>query len=73
MGAAYELGALAALDESIEGLKLSAMDIYVGVSAGAFLAAGLANGLSPHAMVRLFIERSQGTEFVCSAHKATAC
>jgi predicted acylesterase/phospholipase RssA len=56
LGAAYELGALAALDESIEGLKLSALDVYVGVSAGAFLAAGLANGLSPHAMVRLFIE-----------------
>lgn len=56
LGAAYELGALAALDESIDGLQLSALDVYVGVSAGAFLAAGLANGLSPHAMVRLFIE-----------------
>lgn len=56
LGAAYELGALAALDESIVGLELAALDIYVGVSAGAFLAAGLANGLSPHAMVRLFIE-----------------
>lgn len=56
LGAAYELGALAALDESIVGLELAALDVYVGVSAGAFLAAGLANGLSPHAMVRLFIE-----------------
>lgn len=56
LGAAYELGALAALSESIDGLDLTALDVYVGVSAGAFVAAGLANGLSPHAMVRLFVE-----------------
>jgi len=56
LGAAYELGALAALSESIDGLDLTRLDVYVGVSAGGFLAAGLANGLSPHAMVRLFVE-----------------
>jgi predicted acylesterase/phospholipase RssA len=56
LGAAYELGALAALQESIHGLDLTELDTYVGVSAGSFLAAGLANGLSPVAMVRLFIE-----------------
>jgi predicted acylesterase/phospholipase RssA len=56
LGAAYELGALAALSESIDGLDLTALDVYVGVSAGAFVAAGLANGLSPHAMVRMFVE-----------------
>jgi NTE family protein len=56
LGAAYELGALAALAESIDGLDLTGLDVYVGVSAGAFLAAGLANGLSPHAMVRMFVE-----------------
>jgi predicted acylesterase/phospholipase RssA len=56
LGAAYELGALAALSESIDGLDLTGLDVYVGVSAGAYLAAGLANGLSPHAMVRLFVE-----------------
>jgi predicted acylesterase/phospholipase RssA len=56
LGAAYELGALAALSESIDGLDLTRLDVYVGVSAGAFLAAGLASGLSPHAMVRLFVE-----------------
>ena len=56
LGAAYELGALAALSESIRGLDLTRLDVYVGVSAGGFLAAGLANGLTPHAMVRLFVE-----------------
>jgi NTE family protein len=59
LGIAYELGALAALSESIDGLDLTALDVYVGVSAGAFLAAGLAHGLTPHAMVRMFVE----TEF----------
>lgn len=56
LGVAYELGALAALSESIEGLDLTGLQVYVGVSAGAFLAAGLASGLTPHAMVRMFVD-----------------
>ena len=39
VGAIFELGALRALDESIEGLRLHDLDVYVGVSAGAFIAA----------------------------------
>jgi predicted acylesterase/phospholipase RssA len=31
-------------------------DVYVGVSSGSFVAAGLANGISPRAMHRMFIE-----------------
>lgn len=58
LGAAYELGALAALDEAIDGLDLNGLDSYVGVSAGAFIAAGLANGKTAHHMVRLFIDDS---------------
>ncbi len=56
LGAAYELGALAALAEGVDGLDLNALDSYVGVSAGAFIAAGLANGKTPHQMVRLFVD-----------------
>ncbi|MCD6734615.1 MAG: patatin-like phospholipase family protein [Burkholderiaceae bacterium] len=56
MGAAYELGALCALAESIDGLDLTRLDTYVGVSAGAFIAAGLVNGISAHRMVRMFVE-----------------
>ncbi len=56
LGAAYELGVLAALSESIDGLDLTRMDAYVGVSAGSFIAAGLANGVTPHEMVRMFVE-----------------
>ena len=36
LGAMYEIGVLMALDESLDGLDLNAMDIYVGVSAGVF-------------------------------------
>lgn len=56
LGAVYELGSLCALAEGIDGLDFKALDVYVGVSAGAFICAGLANGLSPHQMVRRFVE-----------------
>ncbi|MEO7030827.1 MAG: patatin-like phospholipase family protein [Herbaspirillum sp.] len=56
LGAVYEIGALAAIEESIDGLDLNAADIYVGISAGAVVASGLANGITPHRMCRLFIE-----------------
>jgi NTE family protein len=56
LGAAYELGVLAALCESINGLDLNALRSYVGVSAGGYVAAGLANGMTPHQMIRLFVE-----------------
>ncbi len=56
LGAAYELGALAALAEAIDGLQLNQLDAYVGVSAGSFIAAGLANGISPYDMVRMFVD-----------------
>ena len=46
VGAVYELGALRALEESVDGLRLHHLDVYVGVSAGAFVAASLANGIS---------------------------
>lgn len=55
IGAMYELGALRALDEAIEGLDLSRLDCYVGVSSGAFLAAGLANRIGTREMCRIFL------------------
>lgn len=68
LGAAYELGALAALAESIDGLALNQLDAYVGVSAGSFIAAGLANGLSPYQMVRMFVDSADSaTSFDPSA------
>lgn len=56
LGGIYEIGALVALAESLEGMDFNDVDIYVGVSSGAFIAAGLANGLTPARMCRMFIE-----------------
>ena len=56
LGAMYEIGVLMALDEGLVGLDLNDMDIYVGVSAGSFLTAGLANQLTPTEIYRLFID-----------------
>lgn len=55
IGGMYELGALRALDEALEGLDLTRLDCYVGVSSGAFLAAGLANRIDTAEMCRIFI------------------
>jgi predicted acylesterase/phospholipase RssA len=56
LGAIYEIGALVALDEVLRGFDLTDCGIYVGVSSGSFIAAGLANGLTPRAMYQMFIE-----------------
>lgn len=56
LGAIYEIGALCALQESLSGLDFNDLEHYVGVSAGGFIAAGLANGMSPRALCATFIE-----------------
>jgi NTE family protein len=56
LGAMYEVGVLAALSEALPTLDFTKLHSYVGVSAGAYVTAGLANGISPREMVRLFIE-----------------
>jgi NTE family protein len=55
IGGMYELGALRAMDEALDGLDLTRMDCYVGVSSGAFLAAGLANRMDTAEICRIFI------------------
>ena len=55
LGGTYEVGALLALDEALDGADLNALHAYVGVSAGAFIAAGLANGVSPSQMAQIFV------------------
>ena len=59
LGAIYEIGALCALDESLEGLSFTELHHYVGVSAGGFIAAGLANGMTPRELCTAFIENDQ--------------
>ncbi len=59
-GAIYEIGALMALQESLDGLDLDDLDCYVGVSAGGFIAAALANHIPVAEIHRLFIEGEEG-------------
>lgn len=60
LGAFFELGALQALAESVDGLDLTRLHAYVGVSSGSLLAACLANGLTPVDMGRLVIANESG-------------
>ena len=55
IGGMYELGALRAMDEALDGWDPTRLDCYVGVSSGAFLAAGLANRMSTAEICRIFI------------------
>ena len=58
LGAIYEIGALCALDETLGGIDFNRLTGYVGVSAGGFIAAGLANGMTPRELCAAFIEGS---------------
>ncbi len=62
LGAIYEIGALCALDESLDGLDFNDLQHYVGVSAGGFIAACLANGMTPRQLCAGFIENDEATE-----------
>jgi predicted acylesterase/phospholipase RssA len=62
LGAIYEIGTLMALSEVLDGVDFNELDAYVGVSAGSFIAAGLANGLSPAYLHRMFVD-SDSAEF----------
>ncbi len=55
MGGIYEIGALRALDETLEGLNLNDLDVYIGVNAGSFVAANLANQMTSAQMCRIFV------------------
>lgn len=59
-GAIYEIGAMRALDEAIDGFDLTRCGAYVGVSAGAFLTACLANGLRTDQQVRAIVKQDPG-------------
>jgi NTE family protein len=61
LGAIYEIGALAALTEALS-LDFNDVDVYVGVSAGSFIAAALANGITPHQISRAFIESEKSRD-----------
>src|SRR5436189_3434243 len=60
VGGLYEVGALLALDSMCEGFSTCDFDLYVGSSAGAFVAALLANRVSAERL-RVALESDQRT------------
>ena len=57
-GAVYEIGALSALDEAIDGVNLNDLDMYVGVSSGGLIGAMLANGVPARELSRAVISEA---------------
>ena len=55
VGLVYEIGALRALDEALEGIDFNQLDVYVGVSAGAVTASLLANQIKTEQICHIFI------------------
>ena len=58
-GGVYEIGALRALDLLAVNTSINQFDLYVGTSAGAFIASLCANGVTPEEMMRVVTR--QGT------------
>jgi NTE family protein len=56
-GGVYEIGALRALDLLAVNSTVNNFDVYVGTSAGSFVAAMLANGITPDEMMQVLNDR----------------
>ena len=63
VGGIYEVGAMAALSEALEGLDFNSFDYFVGVSSGGFVAAAVANGMHPGSLARMLVENDTDEMF----------
>src|SRR6476469_7690649 len=61
-GGVYEIGALRALDLLAVNKTVNEFDVYVGTSAGSFVASLAANGVTPEEMMRV-VNRQVPTPF----------
>ena len=57
-GGVYEIGALRALDLLSVNRTVNQFDVYVGTSAGSFVAASLANGVTPEELMRMLLHQT---------------
>jgi predicted acylesterase/phospholipase RssA len=58
-GAVYEIGALRALDLLSVNRTVNEFDVYIGTSAGSFVAAGIANGVTPEEMMQAIVDNDR--------------
>lgn len=61
-GAAYEIGALCAIDQLLEQTSVNEFDVYVGTSAGALIGSCLANNISPRTLLSVLDSALLGIE-----------
>jgi len=61
-GAIYEIGALRALDDALDGVNFNDISVTVGVSSGALVGACLANGITTAQLVRSVVQQEPGEQ-----------
>lgn len=64
LGAMYEVGALVALADVLEGVDFNDFKMYIGVSAGSVISAALANDISPETICHMFLGDTTGEAVV---------